>query len=243
MKAFIQCNQDGEPYNVNAYIAKTGFKSLGYDVFNFQAIEEITDSDPESITVGGVGTIRDRLEVLGFPPVQEEIEYPSSLLSFFKRKIWTSTLKAIALEEENWGIFIKPKHTKVFEGRVIQSIKDLIGLDPNSTQEIWCSEVIPLVTEWRCFVRYGKLLDVRFYKGLWDSRLDVGVVEAAIVAYKGAPAAYCLDFGVDSDGNHYLVEVNDGHSLGTYGIGAISYAKFLSARWAEMTHTQDYLNF
>jgi hypothetical protein len=39
------------------------------------------------------------------------------------------------------------------------------------------------------------------------------------------------------------VEVNDGHSLGSYGISSHNYAKFLSARWAELTDTTDYLNF
>ena len=45
------------------------------------------------------------------------------------------------------------------------------------------------------------------------------------------------------DGKHYLNEVNDGHSLGSYGMGAVSYAKFLSARWSELTETEDLLNF
>jgi hypothetical protein len=52
-----------------------------------------------------------------------------------------------------------------------------------------------------------------------------------------------MDIGIDSHGNCHLVEVNDGHSLGTYGIGPITYAKFLSARWSELTQTEDYLNF
>ncbi|MFD0589275.1 ATP-grasp domain-containing protein [Paenibacillus sp. GCM10027627] len=25
------------------------------------------------------------------------------------------------------------------------------------------------MTEWRCFIRYGEILDVRQYKGAWDS--------------------------------------------------------------------------
>ena len=99
------------------------------------------------------------------------------------------------------------------------------------------------MTEWRCFVRYGELLDVRRYTGRWDSQIDTSVIEAAIEAYTNQPAAYGLDFGVDAQGEHYLVEVNDGHSLGTYGTWPISYAKFISARWAELTKTEDLLNF
>jgi hypothetical protein len=40
-----------------------------------------------------------------------------------------------------------------------------------------------------------------------------------------------------------LVEINDGHSLGTYGISPTNYAKFLSARWSELTKTKDYAHF
>ena len=109
--------------------------------------------------------------------------------------------------------------------------------------EVWCSEIIHLVTEWRCFVRYGKIWDVRYYKGAWDSKLNLTIVNNAISKFTNQPAAYCLDFGVDAEGKHYLIEVNDGHSLGTYGMGAISYAKFLSARWSELTETKDLLNF
>jgi len=50
-----------------------------------------------------------------------------------------------------------------------------------------------------------------------------------------------MDFGIDKEGHMKLVEINDGHSLGTYGIGALDYAKFLSARWAQLTGTTDEL--
>ena len=106
---------------------------------------------------------------------------------------------------------------------------------------VWCSEPVDFVAEWRCFVRYGRLLDVRHYHGVWDSRLDVALVEQAIAAIKDAPAAYSLDFGADKTGRCLLVEMNDGHSLGSYGIRPTLYAKFLSARWAQMTGTRDWL--
>ena len=73
--------------------------------------------------------------------------------------------------------------------------------------------------------------------------MNLKIVRNAIEEYKSQPASFCLDFGIDGDGKHYLIEVNDGHSLGTYGMGAISYAKFLSARWSEMTQTKDMLDF
>lgn len=46
------------------------------------------------------------------------------------------------------------------------------------------------------------------------------------------------------DGRTLLIEVNDGYSLGCYGLFYIDYAKLLAARWAELTGTEDeYKNF
>lgn len=44
---------------------------------------------------------------------------------------------------------------------------------------------------------------------------------------------------VTDDGRTLLIEVNDGYALGCYGLFYIDYAKLLSARWAELTGTED----
>ena len=241
MKAYIQTDENGDFYNVNAFIAYVGFRSLGYEVFKYIDAQEVSEQEKDAIFVGGVGNVRKRLKNLGIEKI-DEIEYPSELRKYLNRKVWTSTLKQV-IANEQYGIFIKPKQTKLFQGKLIQEFKDFIDLNYQDEIQIWCSEIINIVTEWRCFVRYGEILDVRYYKGKWDSRLDIEVVNQAINEYKSQPKSYCLDFGVDANGKHYLIEVNDGHSLGTYGMGAISYAKFLSARWSELTETEDLLKF
>ncbi len=241
MKAYVQIDKEGEYYNVTAYTASVGFKSLGFEVVKYLDANDVLNSEKDVIFVGGVGMVRRRLANLGIEK-QDEIEYPTELRKFLKRKVWKSTLKEI-IRNDQVDIFVKPVKTKLFTGKVIREFKDYIGLNYEEEVEVWCSEVVDIVTEWRCFVRYEELLDVRYYKGKWDSRLDIEVVKAAIEAYGSQPASYCLDFGVDGKGTHYLIEVNDGHSLGNYGMGAISYAKFLSARWAELTQTEDYLRF
>jgi len=109
--------------------------------------------------------------------------------------------------------------------------------------DVLCSELIDFKTEWRCFIRYNKILDIRRYKGAWDTKIDVETVESAIKSFISQPRAFALDFGVNEKGETILVEVNDGHSLGTYGLSSTHYAKFLSARWSELTETEDYLNF
>lgn len=245
MRAYIQTNKKGEFFNINAFNANEGFLELSWETCKFQDVSEITDNSPEVLIVGGIGSVRKRLEILGLSHKRQVIDYPDELEAYFGRRIWRATFQEIVQNEKNWNIFIKPRdETKKFVGRVVREYKDLIGLvNPNETVNLWCSEVVNFITEWRCFVRYQKILDVRYYKGAWDSRLDLRVVENAVANFKNAPAAYGMDFGIDENGAMKLVEVNDGHSLGGYGISAINYAKFLSARWAELTDTEDYLNF
>jgi hypothetical protein len=120
----------------------------------------------------------------------------------------------------------------------------LIGCgDEREDTEIWCSEPVNFVTEWRCFVRYGEIIDVRKYKGNWRINFDYKIIEQALKKYQSSPKAYAMDFGVTEKGETLLVEVNNGYSLGCYGLFYLDYAKFLSAKWAEMTQTEDYCDF
>jgi len=243
MKAYIQTNKKGDFYNVNAFIAYEGFTSLGWEIIKFYDSNEIKEKNPEDIVVGGIGNVRKRLEILGIERTQGEIDYPNSLSSYFGRKIWTTTIQKLFENKQEWNVFIKPKDiTKKFVGKVVKEYKDFIGLiEQNEDTNIWCSEIVDFITEWRCFIRYGEILNIRHYKGVWDSKLDLSVVQSAVKDFIDAPVAYGLDFGIDREGNMKLVEINDGHSLGTYGIDPINYAKFLLARWSELTGTTDYL--
>lgn len=245
MKAYIQTDKAGNFYNVNAFVANEGFELLGWETQKYFLVEEISDNDPESLIVGGIGNVRKRLRSLGINKPLIEIDYPLELTKYLGRKIWASTLEELFDDEKKWNVFVKPKNdTKKFVGKVMREYKDFIGIvDKDNPTEIWCSEIVNFKTEWRCFIRYNSILDIRQYKGVWDSKLDLTVIQNAVNDFISSPSAYALDFGVDENNNMKLVEVNDGHSLGSYGISSINYAKFLSARWAELTKTKDYANF
>jgi hypothetical protein len=245
MKAYIQTDKSGNYYNVNAYVANEGFQSLGWETEKYFLIDDITDNNPESLVVGGIGNVRKRLEKFGIERPTNEIDYPKELEKYLGRKVWVSTIEEIFADEKNWNVFIKPKKdTKKFAGKVVKDYKDFIGIvDNDNPTQIWCSEIVNFKTEWRCFIRYGQILDIRQYKGAWDSKLDLSIIENAVKDFKSAPASYALDFGIDENDTMKLVEINDGHSLGTYGISPTNYAKFLSARWSELTKTKDYTRF
>ena len=55
--------------------------------------------------------------------------------------------------------------------------------------------------------------------------------------------AYSLDIGVDDKGRTLLIECNDAYALGCYGLNPIDYAKFISARWAQLFNRKDELHF
>lgn len=245
MKAYIQTDQHGNFYNVNAFVAHEGFQTLGWETEKFFSVDEIEDHEAENILVGGIGNVRKRLAQFGIAKPANEIDYPEELEPYLKRTVWASTIEEVFQNEEQWNVFVKPKKdTKKFVGKIVKEHKDFIGLiDFDNPTEIWCSELVHFKTEWRCFIRYGEILDIRQYKGVWDSQLDLSVIKSAIADFKNSPAAYALDFGIDENNEMKLVEINDGHSLGSYGMNGVNYAKFLSARWAELTKTIDYANF
>lgn len=244
MKAYIQTDKNGEFYNVNAFVAYEGFKNFGFEILKFIDANDISDENPEDIIVGGIGNVRKRLQNLNIIRKNKEIDYPEELKPFLKRKIWSSSINEVFNKKE-WDIFIKPQtETKLFVGKVIKNEMDFLGLiyDDKDTK-IWCSELVNFQTEWRCFIRYKEILDIRRYTGDWDTKIDVKTVLSAINSFVSQPNSYALDFGVNENGEMFLVEVNDGHSLGTYGLSSAHYAKFLSARWSQLTQTEDYLNF
>ena len=244
MKAYIQTDKFGEFYNVNAFIANEGFKHFGFKTEKFNKVEEISDNNPETIIVGGIGNVRKRLDILGIIRNQNEIDYPIELQKYLGRNIWKSTLETI-LKEQKFNIFIKPDiETKKFAGKVFKNELDFIGLvNEENPTKVLCSEIIDFKAEFRCFIRYKEILDIRRYKGDWDKAINLEVVKNAISDFKTQPNSYALDFGITDDNKTVLVEVNDGHSLGSYGISSQNYAKFLSARWSELTKTVDYLYF
>ena len=134
---------------------------------------------------------------------------------------------------------------KKFTGVLVRRPGDLMGCgDQHEDTPVWCATPVQFVAEWRCFVRYGCILDARSYKGDWRTHFDAAVVEAALAAYAPeAPAAFALDVGVTAAGATLVVEVNDGYALGAYGLTPLAYAKFLSTRWAQMSNTTDYCDF
>ena len=237
MKPYIRA-KNGMPGNVNFYTAYQGFVEMGLECVLFQDYEELDTSCRGDVVVGGLGSLRRTLLRHGVEIV--EYDYPEELGEYIGRRVWRSTMDEVAADDSLRPIFVKPVENKGFTGKVISSTGDLVGLGASGyNPPVICSEVVNFIAEWRCFVRYGKILDVRSYKGDWRVSFDPRVIEGAIRNFVSAPAGYAADFGVTRDGLTLLVEINDGYSLGCYGLQHNLYAQLLSARWSELMGVSD----
>lgn len=238
MKVYVHSHENQIPRNYNFMNAYQGFREMGFEVVNFHDSEKLRESEREDVVVGYVNTVRERL--FDFGVTTPEIDYPDELQQYLGRRIWKAKMSEISNDPTKWGVFIKPLEDKQFTGVVVRSPKDLIGCGiAGVNQDIYCSEVVEFAAEWRCFVRYGKILDVRPYKGDWRKHFDPNVIENTVKDFSSAPMGYAADFGLTHDGRTLLVEINDGYALGCYGLLYVDYAKLLSARWAELTSTKD----
>lgn len=238
LKGDNQYFKSNEFVSDNVFTAFYGFSILGWDCQFFTKDELPYDLTRNDVVVAGIGSVKKAVIHLGFPEL-EEIDYPEDLEGYYGRKIWTDNLKSVYMGQDKWPIFVKPKRQKLFTGKFIQSTRDVIGLGADESIECWCSEPVDFVSEWRCFVRYGEILDVRLYKGTWEILPNPGVIRSAIKAYESAPNAYGIDFGVTSDGRTLVVEVNDAFSLGSYGLAPIKYAQLLATRWYQIMDMPD----
>lgn len=177
MKVYVFCDKNGHVTDYDDLSAQIGFHKMGFEIVHFNDISELSKTHhAQDVIVSGIGHVKQRLTELGLE--MPDIDYPLELEKYLGRKIWRSTINTVNSSPESWPVFVKPISNKRFIGRTITSTKDLIGCG-NSYEDIdiYCSEPVRFLSEYRCFVRYCKILDVRLYKGDWRISFDTGTIE------------------------------------------------------------------
>lgn len=255
-KIYIKMRHDNEmnmdiPHNYNFANAMYGFREMGAEIVPYYKVADIYDLvKKEDIVIDYIKQCNIVFSKFGIIPNMPD--YPDCLSEFLGRNVWYDTIDSISSCEEKWsaGNFVKPTKSKAFTGKIIKSIGDLVGCGNHSENyEVLVSEPLDIKAEWRCFIYYDNILDIRPYGLLMDKNrdsfyyhYDSDTVKAMLEKFKTwdeRPASCSIDICVTKDNRTLLTECNDAYSLGSYGLPSIFYAKFISARWSQLFNRLD----
>lgn len=208
---------------------------VGSEINEFNSINEI---DLSSLNEDNIlyGSIQDILFYLSFLKKEYNYtSYPIELDKYLKRFVSQCFFKTIKKQNIK-NLFIKPTKLKQFTGFVLtgefSDYLQMVNVSDNDL--VWLSSKINLLAEYRVFVYDKQILDIKPYRGDCSLGFNLETVKSMISDYKTAPIAYALDIGITDNKNTVLVEMNDGFSLGAYGLSTIEYGKIIVNRWREL---------
>lgn len=236
IKKIYIVGKDNFPLVDWACSAYLGAKEKGFEPILFYDINEVPVSKSNMV----VTFIEDTSEY--FKKLDVDVPFalnvPPCLEKFIKRDIEYMTMSEF-LEDPREPIFVKPASKgKPFPSGVIKkcSSKPLVlgELDPNELCMV--SNVIEIISEYRCYVIKGILKAIKHYQG--DIRIfpNIKIIDEAISMYDAAPCSYVMDFGINSAGETILIECNDAWSVGNYGLENRDYIYMLMSRWIEIVN-------
>jgi len=241
--AYIQA-EAGIPATDPFFRAWDGFRKRGVrcELFEPKQLEQrAIPLAKDTLVAGGVPVVESALAAIGVtvPPADN---LPVSLAKYRGRRVWTSTWGELRAQYSGTGppepLWVKSlRRNKGAPSLALYEAEDMgaASVLPDS-HEVLVSEYVTFVSEWRCFVRRGEILDLCRYQGDVFRYPDAKVVKAAVTDHQRvAPTAgYGIDFGVLTDGRTVLVEVNEGYALNPYGLESSEYAELLEARWLQL---------
>lgn len=199
----------------------------------------INNTESVVLPVGSVRFVKKAAELLGVE-LPKPMNVPDSLKPYIGRKTW----EVKRFELDTFPCFVKPlDELKKFTGFVAKSQDDFSRLYSDVIESDWngmlfCSEPLPeIISEWRCYVRDGKVFNCSCYLGDTLAFPDKNEIQYLVSVYKDAPVGYSLDVAVTESGTK-LIECNDAWALGYYGGEFIDYFKMVKERWLEILKTQ-----
>jgi hypothetical protein len=239
-KAYI--HKDGKyPITDWAMSAYYGFKERKTKVILFDNLDKIPLSKFNIIVSGTENTIK-RLRDLGIEPpkalnIPEELEW----YFFLGRKIKRMTFSEFKKDADNgsisFPIFIKPDgYAKEFVAGPVSNKENALLFYKDVCEDcpIIISEIVNIISEYRCYVMEGKLIGIKHYLGDVRKFPNVELIDEMIKFYKNQPIAFAIDLGITNEGNTILIEINDAWSLGNYGLENNLYASMLAKRWHQL---------
>ena len=241
------------PHSQNFANAMYGFMEMGARIERYHKLQDIYDRvKREDIVLDYIDQCNTVFNKFGVSPYIPD--YPEVLSEFLGRKIWHDSMNKFSCDEKKWsaGYFVKPVKEKTFTGHVIRSISDLMGCGSHCEDyEILVSDALDIAAEWRVFILYDRILDVRPYRMILDSNsyrhhFDPEILDQMVSAFtnwEDRPMACSMDICCTKDSRTLLVEMNDAYALGCYGLNSVMYARFISARWSQLLGVEDEFKF
>lgn len=158
--------------------------------------------------------------------------FPESIWPYLKRNLQVKQFSDV-LEEE----FCKPVELKKFTGNIKKDIEEEI--EPNTM--VYVSNTIKILAEWRFYIYNNTILGFSRYDDndqeyLIDSK-SISFVEQILKSMKSKCVGFSVDVGLKENGELFLIELNDGYSLGYYPWGNCSfkdYLKLIDERWKQL---------
>jgi len=237
-KAYIQ-TIDGEYVNDASFYFANGCKLLDIETekIDEKELDDLELKEGEMLSAGVPAMIRCFEKNGGLIPAPLDI--PEELKPFCGRAMKVTTLKELC-DTTDYPIFVKPHGKgKLFDGQVVSCKEELelfryVDQQDGWDTQVFSSQVLKIVSEFRCFIIDGEIYDCRKYKGEYSQVPDFKTIDYCVSKYKRAPIAYALDFGVTDNGRTVLIEANDAYSLGPYGFDSYNYTRMLILRWKEI---------
>lgn len=226
------------PHHFDAACALYGAKDSGQS-FRLTSYEEVSSGKFDNLIKQNlfVGSVEFMTEV--FSRIGKVVpSLPTSQASI------QSTIKEFREREDSF--FIKPLQTKLFSGMVVDSMN--ISILDSYPEETKILVSLPfeskILSEWRCYVRYNKIIDARNYSGDFKIIPDFKWAEKFLDPndtslhefnkLKFYPTSFTMDLGILENGHNVIIEYNDMWAIGNYGIDNSDYYKLLRERYFEI---------
>lgn len=221
------------------YAAWFGFQQRGMKIFFFSDINEV----PVSINNIVVAHVEPTLEYFKKLKIKIPVAFnvPTELKYYAKRDTYVSSIKEFKANEK-LPVFVKPAFriksfgvNSHFATGVMSEPSSKSGIFYNSDdyESLFVSEVVDIVSEYRCFIHNGKLVGIQNYSGDFTVFPNPTTIHLMIEEFNPS-VAYTLDVAITASGQTVLVESQDMWAIGNYGLSPKIYARLLLDRWLEL---------
>ena len=246
MKAYLYKagDQIADDYIHSAYL---GFCQRGIEVvfvgdpMEVPSINLNKQPSEQPIFIGSIEDTKTYFNKCGIE-VPKPLHIPECLIKYCDREIKFTTLGELK-SERKVPLFIKSIDLKLFPSGVIrkESSYDTLFPYPDDTKII-TSEVVNFSSEYRVFINKGQIVGIKNYTGDCTKFPYLTDLPKLINDYENAPISYTIDLGIMDDNDPFiytsLIELNDGWSLGSYGLDPQIYTRFLMDRWFEIIYNK-----